>query len=96
MGMIQVHCNDCHMETSFATYLTQKSFDGTAFEKEVCSCSNREFYEWVDELSRSGRLKYDETNEVYYLDGNKILPEASRWELNPVCPECGSKNVYWF
>lgn len=47
-------------------------------------------------MPRSGRLKYDETNEVYYLDGNKILPEASRWELNPVCPECGTKNVYWF
>lgn len=96
MGMIQVHCNDCHMEMSFATHLTQKSFEGTAFEKEASSCSNREFYEWVGKLSRSGRLKYDETNEAYYLDGNKILPEASRWELDPVYPECGSKNVNWF
>lgn len=94
--MIQIHCNDCHLEISLATYLTRASFIGTVLEKEACSYSGRDFYGRHDGLYRSGRLKDDKMNGVSYLDGIKLMPEATRWEQEPVCPECGAKNVYWF
>lgn len=36
-------------------------------------------------------------DELFVLQNSgKVKDQWDRFMENPVCPECGSKNVYWF
>ena len=90
---IEIFCNDCKEETSLCGFLVNHDITYTKF-RDLYTQKDFDIYDWIEQMRSENRVT--KKDGITYVDGEPILDEMERFERNPVCPECGSRNCEWF
>lgn len=89
----QIRCEDCDSEVSAYAYVIREDLKAYLLDTELKT--KEDFEIWLRSKREDGTAYYKKDKLI--IDGEEVLDELQRWEQNGCkCPECGSKNCYWF